>query len=116
MKKTILFLIISVVFISTLSAQKLLDIYKNGPVKLVADNEYGAKNNWASLFNLYYDTITKNVGREWNKKIIVAPDGSVFMSHKNRHEIWKFGPDRSEERRVGKECNTLCRSRWSPYH
>jgi hypothetical protein len=25
-------------------------------------------------------------------------------------------PDRSEERRVGKECRRLCRSRWSPYH
>ena len=24
--------------------------------------------------------------------------------------------DRSEERRVGKECLRLCRSRWSPYH
>ena len=24
--------------------------------------------------------------------------------------------DRSEERRVGKECERLCRSRWSPYH
>ena len=24
--------------------------------------------------------------------------------------------DRSEERRVGKECRALCRSRWSPYH
>ena len=23
---------------------------------------------------------------------------------------------RSEERRVGKECGVLCRSRWSPYH
>src|SRR5213075_3462281 len=23
---------------------------------------------------------------------------------------------RSEERRVGKECALLCRSRWSPYH
>ena len=23
---------------------------------------------------------------------------------------------RSEERRVGKECLTQCRSRWSPYH
>ena len=23
---------------------------------------------------------------------------------------------RSEERRVGKECRALCRSRWSPYH
>ena len=24
--------------------------------------------------------------------------------------------NRSEERRVGKECNGQCRSRWSPYH
>ena len=24
--------------------------------------------------------------------------------------------ERSEERRVGKECPSLCRSRWSPYH
>jgi uncharacterized protein (DUF2461 family) len=23
---------------------------------------------------------------------------------------------RSEERRVGKECRVMCRSRWSPYH
>ena len=23
---------------------------------------------------------------------------------------------RSEERRVGKECQSVCRSRWSPYH
>ena len=26
------------------------------------------------------------------------------------------GCPRSEERRVGKECEDLCRSRWSPYH
>src|SRR3546814_2183360 len=25
-------------------------------------------------------------------------------------------PSRSEERRVGKECVSPCRSRWSPYH
>jgi len=24
--------------------------------------------------------------------------------------------ERSEERRVGKECLSVCRSRWSPYH
>src|SRR3546814_20841690 len=30
------------------------------------------------------------------------------------HACW---PDlRSEERRVGKECVSTCRSRWSPYH
>src|SRR3546814_11259064 len=26
------------------------------------------------------------------------------------------GGDRSEERRVGKECVSTCRPRWSPYH
>src|SRR3546814_16310446 len=27
-----------------------------------------------------------------------------------------LGKGRSEERRVGKECVSTCRSRWSPYH
>src|SRR3546814_7572536 len=27
-----------------------------------------------------------------------------------------FGSARSEESRVGKECVSTCRSRWSPYH
>ena len=36
-------------------------------------------------------------------------------------ELFRPLPDarferRSEERRVGKECALLCRSRWSPYH
>ena len=29
-----------------------------------------------------------------------------------RVDVW----NRSEERRVGKECHVVCRSRWSPYH
>ena len=38
-----------------------------------------------------------------------------------KHEIasvqqQKVKTTRSEERRVGKECLRLCRSRWSPYH
>src|SRR3546814_19635228 len=28
----------------------------------------------------------------------------------------RFMTQRSEERRVGKECVSTCRSRWSPYH
>ena len=33
-------------------------------------------------------------------------------------ELAEAEPDeeRSEERRVGKECQSVCRSRWSPYH
>src|SRR3546814_6498122 len=30
--------------------------------------------------------------------------------------IDEYGRERSEERRVGKECVSTCRSRWSPYH
>src|SRR3546814_8455093 len=29
---------------------------------------------------------------------------------------WVSTPERSEERRVGKECVSTCRSRWSAYH
>src|SRR3546814_1818637 len=36
------------------------------------------------------------------------PLGAVFSSPLDRN--------RSEERRVGKECVSTCRSRWSPYH
>src|SRR3546814_18640508 len=32
---------------------------------------------------------------------------AILSIHKNR---------RSDERRVGKECVSTCRSRWSPYH
>src|SRR3546814_8552982 len=31
-------------------------------------------------------------------------------------QLWFIGMMRSEERRVGKECVSTCRSRWSPYH
>src|SRR3546814_12528900 len=30
--------------------------------------------------------------------------------------LWESGIRRSEERRVGKECVSTCRSRWSPSH
>src|SRR3546814_4294872 len=32
------------------------------------------------------------------------------------HCTRRCGQGRSEERRVGKECVSTCRSRWSPYH
>ena len=32
------------------------------------------------------------------------------------YRLMKDSEVRSEERRVGKECLRLCRSRWSPYH
>src|SRR3546814_4709678 len=37
-------------------------------------------------------------------------DGALLAGLRPRHAA------RSEERRVGKECVSTCRSRWSPYH
>src|SRR3546814_13143988 len=34
----------------------------------------------------------------------------------SRRDLRSFSLIRSEERRVGKECVSTCRSRWSPYH
>src|SRR3546814_1799091 len=36
--------------------------------------------------------------------------------HSRRSGTYAPLPARSEERRVGKECVSTCRSRWSPYH
>src|SRR3546814_3084794 len=44
-----------------------------------------------------------------SKALAVPVDG--FMGH-----LGRILAARSEERRVGKECVSTCRSRWSPYH
>jgi WD40 repeat protein len=102
MKKAILTFLISGLLTGFSDSQNLLDIYKKGPVKLIPDKTFGANNNWESLFNLYFDTLNIMEGeREEYKRIIVAPDGSVFMSHKNRYEIWKFGTDGNFVKKFG---------------
>src|SRR3546814_2315216 len=43
---------------------------------------------------------------------------SAFLTQNVHHEYRNALEhlERSEERRVGKECVSTCRSRWSPYH
>jgi hypothetical protein len=47
-------------------------------------------------------------GVEWD---YVSHEGMGFNDEDDEDAL-----TRSEERRVGKECRRLCRSRWSPYH
>src|SRR3546814_1218684 len=53
--------------------------------------------------------------------MIVSPDFPA-QNLKDFIQVLKDNPgkysyaSRSEERRVGKECVSTCRSRWSPYH
>src|SRR3546814_12172840 len=70
-----------------------------------------------ALFN-QYGVILVNPQRHPHVK---AADGQAFidwlLSAEGQAAIAGFKIDgRSEERRVGKECVSTCRSRWSPYH
>src|SRR3546814_13085950 len=53
--------------------------------------------------------------------VIVTRHGRHFewvelWNEPNNLNDWDWRLDRSEERRVGKECVSTCRSRWWPYH
>ena len=53
--------------------------------------------------------------QEWRARgihFLLAPGVNNYRASKGARNFEYFGEDRSEERRVGKEC----RSRWSPYH
>ena len=56
--------------------------------------------------NLYFQNVKPEKTTEPNKEVVSFQD--VLNA--------KVEQERSEERRVGKECLRLCRSRWSPYH
>ena len=51
-----------------------------------------------------------------------TPEQAALIGGQGAGRVWlflhtdEFDADRSEERRVGKECWYRCRSRWSPYH
>src|SRR3546814_16071089 len=45
-----------------------------------------------------------------------ALDGAHCLGDRDMRLPGDAGIDSSEERRVGKECVSTCRSRWAPYH
>src|SRR3546814_14471304 len=45
-----------------------------------------------------------------------AVSGPVVLEKLFRYICARHAPQRSEERRVGKECVSTCRSRWTPYN
>src|SRR3546814_1655968 len=59
------------------------------------------------------------------ERLLAPPSGNVYatdaiiaqlMAMSRSNYSWDISVQRSEESRVGKECVSRCRSRWSPYH
>ena len=66
----------------------------------------------AVLVLLWKNYRIKKEAKLFAEKVEDALDAIVTGKEWNMEEEL----ERSEERRVGKECLRLCRSRWSPYH
>src|SRR3546814_13397773 len=71
-----------------------------------------------------YTTVARGLFIDNIDNTIVARSYEKFFNHGEKTETsddalqssLAFPVERSEERRVGKECVSTCRSRWSPYH
>src|SRR3546814_20254515 len=85
---------------------------------------------WQKNYNLYANADT---GRErfleferwWSsyfflsREEILAPVENLFIGNRleqGQVQLDPAGPARTEERRVGQECVSKCRTRWWPYH
>src|SRR3546814_6458540 len=66
---------------------------------------------WRNIFGNIASSWQKQHERPTNSFLSAA---SCCDGRRNDFRSDNFG--RSEERRVGKECVSTCRSRWSPYH
>ena len=90
MKQIIIILALALLSLSG-SAQKLIDIYKKGTVKLVPDTEYGQGNQWNKVFETYNDTLYgKPMGNR--KTLTMMPDGSIVVDHPYRNFYSMFTP------------------------
>src|SRR3546814_14863431 len=58
--------------------------------------------------NRFANICLRNIGRMLS--------GKHHRVNTPRDNAFRANYKRSEERRVGKECVSTCRSRWSPYH
>ena len=79
-----------------------------------------AKSNNTLCLDKFYpekDLMITDIDQQSDKIIIqMKSTSSSCKCPKCNRITQKYHGTRSEERRVGKECLRLCRSRWSPYH
>ena len=84
--------------------------YETGPAAIFQnDGRYGASGTSYSAEDLQQNA---TLYRTW-RAAVEARLGTRYVADPTLAGAGLVG---SEERRVGKECSELCRSRWSPYH
>jgi hypothetical protein len=89
MKKLLIIFALALLTLTS-TAQKLIDIYKKGTVRLVPDNKYSQPKEWT--FETYRDTA---YARIWSnrKNLTLMPDGSMVVDHAIRNDYTVFSPE-----------------------
>lgn len=92
MKKSLIVLL-SIALTAALptSAQKLVELYKKGTIRLVPDKTFAQGNDWNTVFRLSQDSQNgRSVGTR--KSLVLLPDGSVIVNNTPRNFYTKFNP------------------------
>src|SRR3546814_7361066 len=84
------------------------------PISAVSapDFHFSANNRYASVLKDFEHSFRTIAALDCDILLTPHPDASAFWQRREAQQ----DSHRSEERRVGKECVSTCRSRWSPAH
>ena len=88
---------------------QIADIELPEGMERLRDLAYDLWWSWSPLATRLFTWIDPDHWRRYHNPV------ELLINVEPHHWI-RLLSDRSEERRVGKECPVLCRSRWSPYH
>ena len=99
--------------------------YTDATVQLL--NEEGAlvESDASAEYLPYVEALGDDQLRDFHRQMVVIrafDNEATNLQRQGQLGLWvpSLGQEGaqvgSEERRVGKECSLLCRSRWSPYH
>ena len=104
---------------------QLLDLYKSAWWALERSTDDVLRVDHGSLYPALHRLEQQGwLTAEWKDSDLGRPAKFYALTREGRKQLdrelksWDrlSSAVRSEERRVGKECTVLCRSRWSPYH
>src|SRR3546814_8597254 len=100
--------------------------FRRGGGRIVKSNVVGLEADGGRIRSVRTDSGTIRAQRvvlcagAWSAELLRPLGYNVPLETQRGYHIMVAGSNaginRSEERRVGKECVSTCRSRWSPYH
>ena len=84
-------------------------------IEKILGPDFIVKSSFGHVRDLEKGGLGIDVKNKFKPNYVVTPDKQRVV--KELKELAKKAEEvRSEERRVGKECSSSCRYRWSPYH